>query len=65
MGIYDIYAKTKRRAQSVAEFTNEVKEKGIGGVAKDIASNTKESINESIENKKGKRRISSTEAGRL
>ena len=52
MGIYDIYAKTKRRAQSVAEFTNEVKEKGIGGVAKDIASNTKESINESIEIKK-------------
>ena len=52
MGIYDIYAKTKRKAQSVAEFTSEVKEKGIGGVAKDIASNTKESINESIEIKK-------------
>lgn len=52
MGIFDAGAKLKKTAQNLSDLGNNVKEKGIGAVAKDIANDTKDNITESIEQKK-------------
>lgn len=52
MGIFDVNAKLKKKAESVANFKNEVKENGLGTVTKDRVKGVKNSINDSIEAKK-------------
>ncbi len=52
MGIFDVNAKLKKKAESVTNFKNEVKENGLGTVTKDRVKGVKNSINDSIEAKK-------------
>lgn len=52
MGIFDVAAKIKKTKESVTGLTSDIKEKGISGVAKNIANDTKNNISESIQQKK-------------